>query len=49
MRRNAVAAALQVVAVLIVLAGAFLVSWKVGVIAVGFVLLLVGIDLEDGA
>lgn len=47
MRRNAVAAALQVVAVALVLAGAFMLSWQAGVIAAGAVLLLVGVDLED--
>ena len=46
MHRNAVAAALQVVAVLVILAGAFAVGWKVGVIAVGFLLLMLGLDLE---
>lgn len=46
MHRNAVAAALQVVAVVVILAGAFAVAWEVGVIAVGFLLLMVGLDLE---
>lgn len=49
MHRNAVAAALQVVAVVLVVAGAFGVSLDVGIIAVGFVLLMVGLDLEDDA
>jgi hypothetical protein len=49
MHRNVVAAALQVVAVLVILAGAFAVDAKVGVIAVGFLLLMVGLDLEDDA
>lgn len=48
MRRNAFAAALQVVAVVVTLFGAFSVAWQAGVIAVGFLLLLVGLDLEDG-
>jgi hypothetical protein len=46
MRRNAFAAALQVVAVVVILAGAFAVDWRVGVIGVGFLLLMVGLDLE---
>jgi hypothetical protein len=49
MHRNAVAAALQVVAVVVILAGAFAVDWRCGVIAVGFLLLLVGLDLEGDA
>jgi hypothetical protein len=47
MRRNAFAAALQVVAVIVIFAGAFAVAWEVGVIAVGFLLLLMGLDLES--
>lgn len=46
MHRNAFAAALQVVAVVVILAGAFAVDWRVGVIGVGFLLLMVGLDLE---
>jgi hypothetical protein len=46
MHRNAVAAALQVVAVLVILAAAFAIDVKVGVVAVGFLLLAVGLDLE---
>lgn len=49
MRRNAFAAALQVVAVVVILVGAFSVAWEVGVIAAGFLLLMVGLDLESDA
>lgn len=47
MRRNTFAAVLQVAAMVLIVAGAFALVWQAGVIAVGVVLLLVGLDVED--
>lgn len=46
MRRNVTAAVVQLIGLALILIGAFMVSWQVGVIACGAVVLLLGIDLE---
>ena len=49
MRRNTFAAVLQAAALVLIVAGAFALVWQAGVIAVGVVLLLVGLAVEgDG-
>jgi aconitase A len=48
-RRNVVAALVQLLGIAVVVAGSFAVSWKVGVVAIGVVVLLVGLDLEGDA
>lgn len=49
MRRNVTAAVVQLIGLALILIGAFLISWQVGLVAVGVVVLLTGIDLEgDG-
>lgn len=48
MRRNVTAAVVQLLGLALMLTGAFLVSWEVGLVAVGLVVLLVGIDVEGG-
>lgn len=46
MRRNVTAAVVQLIGLALILAGAFWWSVPAGVVAVGAVLLLTGIDLE---
>ena len=48
MRRNVVAAVVQLVGLVAVIAGAFLYAWQLGVVAAGVVVLLIGIDIESG-
>lgn len=49
MRRNVTAAAVQLIGIAIVFAGSFAISWQAGAVAVGVVVLLLGIDIEgDG-
>lgn len=49
MRRNVTAAVVQLIGLALILVGAFLISWQVGLVAVGVVVVLTGIDLEgDG-
>lgn len=47
MRRNVTAAVVQLIGLALILIGAFWISWQVGLVAVGAVVLLTGIDLED--
>ena len=47
MRRNVTAAVVQLTGIAIVVAGSFAISLAVGVVAVGLVVLLLGIDLES--
>jgi hypothetical protein len=47
-RRNVTAAVVQLVGIVMVVAGAFAVAWQAGVAAVGVVVLLLGLDLESG-
>lgn len=49
MRRNVTAAVVQLIGITLIVSGAFYVSWKTGVIAVGLVVLLLGVDLESDA
>lgn len=46
MRRNVVAAVVQLAGIAAIIAGAAAYAWELGVVAVGVVALLVGIDLE---
>ena len=49
MRRNVTAAVVQLIGIALIVTRAFAVSWKTGVIAVGLVVLLLGVDLESDA
>ena len=46
MRRNVTAAVVQLTGIAIIVAGSFAISAAVGVVALGLVVLLLGIDLE---
>jgi hypothetical protein len=46
-RRNVTAAVVQLAGIAAIVAGAFTISVSVGAVAVGVVLLLLGIDLES--
>lgn len=48
MHRNAIAAVVQLFGIAIALFGAFSIDLGVGLVAVGAVVLLLGIDLEGG-